>query len=102
MQFANIVVTNTGGRTCTVNGLLGVNLYAGTQSLSTAVGDGTQLTPITLAPKAVASAGLTDYSTCSAGLSDSVHITLPGDATPISRPIALRGCKVEIKPLTLS
>jgi hypothetical protein len=55
---------------------------------------------VTLAPGAAATSMLTDYSTCNASNSDTVRITPPGQAKSVDAPLMLRGCKLEVSPVT--
>jgi hypothetical protein len=55
-----------------------------------------------LAPGAVAVANLTDFSSCDASNSDTVRVSPPGSSVIVELPLQLRGCRLEVDPLTPS
>lgn len=92
-EFAALQFTNTGTTRCTLNGYPVVTLLLRGRAVGTAsqpAGPATSSYP--LAPGATAESRLDDYTTCSAPLSDEIHVVVPGSTQSATRPGQLRAC----------
>ncbi len=100
-EIAALQFTNAGTAACRLGGFPTVVLLrsgspVGTPSQPT----GQQPRTMRLAPGDTVQSMLTDYSSCSAPLSDQVRVTVPGLALTSTRPIQLRACTLRVAPLT--
>lgn len=101
-EIAAVTFVNDGAKACTISGYPSVALNRNGSVLVTATPtSGTVAQPVRLAPGGQAESKLTDYSTCNAPLSDTIEVTAPNGATggKLSRPFALRGCRVDVDPV---
>lgn len=103
-EIAAVTFVNAGAKACTISGYPSVALNRNGAVLITATPtSGTVAQQIRLAPGAQAQSRITDYSTCNAPLSDTIDVTAPNGASggKLTRPFVLRGCKVDVDPVTL-
>jgi hypothetical protein len=92
-QFASIVFTNKSAAVCSLTGFPGAALVLGTAPLGKPAARSTlSFAEVDLAPHAVASALLTNISTCNAANSDSVQVIVPNQTQPVLVPLQFRGC----------
>lgn len=92
-QFASILFTNKSAATCSLTGFPGAALVQGTAALGKPAARSTMTyAEVDLAPHAVASALLTNISTCNAANSDSVQVIVPNQTQPVLVPLEFRGC----------
>ena len=102
-EFALITFTNTASAACTLFGFPGVSLRLNNALLGRpAERSGKAPSTVTLEPGAQAEAPLTDFSSCQAPVSDTVRVYPPNQRAFVDRPLALRGCRVVIDPVTHS
>ena len=100
-QFALISFTNNGSAACTLSGIPQVTLmHAGAVLGSPAQASGKKSPLLTLAPAHTATTTLTGFSTCNAMNSDAVRIAAPGQTATVDTPLVLRGCRLEVDPMT--
>jgi hypothetical protein len=101
-QFATVQFTNRSTRTCTLTGFPGVSLYLTGQALGAPAERSTSASlTVSLLPGTVASAGVTDYSSCDAPTSDTIRVYAPNLTTYVDLPLGLRGCRLVVDPVTL-
>ena len=102
-EFALITFTNTASAACTLFGFPGVSLRLNNALLGRpAERSGKAPSTVTLEPGAQAEASLTDFSSCQAPVSDTVRVYPPNQRAFVDRPLALRGCRVVVDPVTHS
>lgn len=102
-EFALITFTNASSAVCTMFGFPGVSLRLNNALLGRpAERSGKAPSTVTLEPGAQAEASLTDFSSCQAPVSDTVRVYPPNQRAFVDRPLALRGCRVVIDPVTHS
>ena len=102
-EFALITFTNASSAVCTMFGFPGVSLRLNNALLGRpAERSGKAPSTVTLEPGAQAEAPLTDFSSCQAPVSDTVRVYPPNQRAFVDRPLALRGCRVVIDPVTHS
>jgi hypothetical protein len=102
-EFALITFTNKGPGVCTMVGFPGVSLrLRGALLGQPAQRSGAAPKPVLLATGAQAQAAITDYSSCQAGISDTVRVYAPDQRDFVDLPLALRGCRLVVEPVTHS
>ena len=102
-EFALITFTNTASAACTLFGFPGVSLRLNNALLGRpAERSGKAPSTVTLESGARAEAALTDFSSCQAPVSDTVRVYPPNQRAFVDRPLALRGCRVVVDPVTHS
>jgi hypothetical protein len=102
-EFAVITFTNKGPGVCTMVGFPGVSLRLhGALLGNPAQRSGIAPKQVLLAPGAQAEAAITDYSSCQAGISDTVRVYAPDQRAFVDLPLALRGCRLVVDPVTHS
>ena len=102
-EFALITFTNASSAVCTMFGFPGVSLRLNNALLGRpAERSGKAPSTVTIEPGAQAEASLTDFSSCQAPVSDTVRVYPPNQRAFVDRPLALRGCRVVIDPVTHS
>ncbi len=100
-QFASISFTNISASSCAMSGVPQARLVrAGAPLDEPAVASGKPAPVVTLAPGRSAATTLVGFSTCNAPNSDAVRIAPPGQTTSVDAPLVLRGCQLEVDPVT--
>ncbi|UQX89096.1 DUF4232 domain-containing protein [Jatrophihabitans telluris] len=99
-QFAYLDFTNVSATTCSLTGYPGVELLKGGAPLAKpAARSGKPINRVDLPANAVASALLTNNSTCNADNSDSVQVIVPNQTGKTVLPLRFRGCTMIIDPV---
>jgi hypothetical protein len=99
-EIAALQFTNTGTVRCRLGGFATVVLLRKGKPIGTpSQPSTTRAVTMTLQPGDIAESLLHDYSTCSAALSDSIRVTVPGERTAAGRPLQLRACTLRVDPL---
>ncbi len=100
-QFASISFANTGTAMCAMSGAPHVTLLrAGTVLGKPAVASAKPARVVMLAPGKAADTTLTGFSTCNAKNSDAVRIAPPGQTQTVDMPLELRGCPLQVDPVS--
>lgn len=101
-EFAVITFTNRGA-VCAMIGFPGVSLRLhGALIGQPAQRSGAVPRRVLLATGGHAEAAITDYSSCQAGISDTVRVYAPDQRDFVDLPLALRGCRLVVEPVTHS
>lgn len=102
-QFAFLQFTNASGTTCSLTGYPGVQLLLAGKPLGRpATRSGKPIRTVRIAPGTSVSANLVDDSSCNAAVSDSVQVIPPNRTERIVLKLALRGCALQVDPVTPS
>ncbi len=100
-QYAYLQFTNTSAKSCSLTGFPGVQLLrAGAPLGQPAARSAAQASRVQIAPQAAVTAQLVDDSTCNADNADSVQIIPPNRTDRIVLPISLRGCPLQVGPVS--
>jgi hypothetical protein len=92
-QFASLRFKNKSSSSCSLTGFPGVVLLkGGAQLAKPATRSSKPNIEVVLSPQAIASAQLTNDSTCNAENSDSVQVIVPGQTEKVVLPLSFRGC----------
>ncbi len=99
-EFAALQFTNTGPARCVLYGYPSVTLLrAGNAIGRPAQPSGDKASRRELTPGATAESQLHDYTNCSAALSDSLRVSVPGSSQSAVRPAELRACTLRVDAL---
>jgi hypothetical protein len=99
-EFAQIVFTNRGPSSCTMQGFPGVSLRRNGALLGKpAARDNSTAKAVTLKAGQSATSDVLDFSTCQASLSDTVRVYPPDSLSFTDLPLDLRGCSLSVKPV---
>lgn len=101
-EIALITFTNSSTKVCTMFGFPGVSMRAGGKQLVAALRSPVAPKTVRLQPNEQAQAQITDFSTCSAPLSDTVRIYPPNLTTFVDKAFELRACRFEVDPVSHS
>jgi hypothetical protein len=102
-QIALITFTNSSTTECSMFGYPGVSLRLNGHLLGQpAVRSPVAPRTVKLLPGAQGEAQITDFSSCQGSLSDTVRIYPPNLTTFVDKPQQLRGCRVEVDPVSHS